>query len=181
MKVVYRKTAELIPYANNSRTHGEAQVTQIASSIREFGFNVPVLVDAESGIIAGHGRLLAAQKLGLETVPTIQMSHLSKAQKRAYILADNRIALNAGWDDEMLEVELRGLDDDGIDLDLLGFSSAELQRLLDLPDEGEQDEPGDGAYKEQYGVIVMCGGESEQERVFNQLQAEGYKCRVVTT
>ncbi|MFC4669420.1 ParB/Srx family N-terminal domain-containing protein, partial [Seohaeicola nanhaiensis] len=101
----------LIPYANNARTHSEAQVAQIAGSIREFGFNNPVLVDGENGIIAGHGRVLAARKLGLAEVPVIELAHLSEAQKRAYILADNRLAEAAGWDRDLLALELGDLTD----------------------------------------------------------------------
>src|SRR5450755_3824179 len=95
------RVAELVPYARNARTHADAQVAQIAASIREFGFTNPVLVDGERGVIAGHGRLLAARKLGMTEVPTIELSHLTVAQKRAYVLADNKLALNAGWDDDM--------------------------------------------------------------------------------
>lgn len=102
-------TADLIPYARNARTHSEQQVSQIAGSIQEFGFCNPVLIDAENGIIAGHGRVLAAQKLKLEAVPCIRLSHLTDAQKRAYVLADNRIALSSGWDQEMLANELSDL------------------------------------------------------------------------
>jgi ParB-like chromosome segregation protein Spo0J len=123
-------TADLIPYARNARTHSESQVAQIAGSIQEFGFTNPVLIDSENGIIAGHGRVMAAQKLGLQSVPCIRLGHLSDAQKRAYILADNRIALNSGWDDAMLEVELAELHADEYDLGLLGFDADELSKLL---------------------------------------------------
>jgi len=130
-------TADLIPYARNARTHSEGQVAQIAGSIQEFGFTNPVLIDAANGIIAGHGRVMAAQKLGLQFVPCIRLGHLSDAQKRAYILADNRIALNSGWDDAMLEVELAELHADEYDLGLLGFDADELSKLLgyDMPAE----------------------------------------------
>lgn len=122
--------ADLVPFARNARTHSEAQVALIAGSIREFGFNNPVLVDADSGIIAGHGRVLAARKLGLERVPVIALSHLSEAQKRAYVLADNRLAEQAGWDRELLGLELADLSDLGIDLGDIGFEGAELDALL---------------------------------------------------
>lgn len=105
-------------------------MAQIAGSIREFGFNNPVLVDSQAGIIAGHGRVLAARKLGLREVPVIILDHLSETQKRAYILADNKLAENAGWDDEMLALELNALSDDGVDPELLGFAEDELMRLL---------------------------------------------------
>jgi ParB-like chromosome segregation protein Spo0J len=126
MQITQRKTADLIPYVNNARTHSEQQVLQIAASIKEFGFNSPVLVDGENGIIAGHGRVLAAKKLNLDEVPTIELKHLTKTQKKAYILADNRLALNSGWDNDLLALELGELSDDGFDLDLLGFDVDEL-------------------------------------------------------
>jgi ParB-like chromosome segregation protein Spo0J len=123
-------TADLIPYARNARTHSESQVAQIAGSIQEFGFTNPVLIDAANGIIAGHGRVMAAQKLGLQSVPCIRLGYLTDAQKRAYILADNRIALNSGWDDAMLEVELAELHADEYDLGLLGFDADEVSKLM---------------------------------------------------
>jgi site-specific DNA-methyltransferase (adenine-specific) len=128
-QIEYIEVSKLIPYANNARTHDDNQVTQIASSIREFGFNNPILIDDNYGIIAGHGRLMAAKKLGLLEAPTIKLSHLSDAQRKAYILADNRIAMNSGWDNELLALELKELDDD-IDLSLLGFDADELSALL---------------------------------------------------
>src|SRR5450432_4215651 len=120
----------LIPYARNARTHSDAQVAQIAASIREFGFTSPILVDGERGIIAGHGRLLAARKLGMTEVPTIELSHLSPAQKRAYVLADNRLALSAGWDEDMLRIELGDLHAEGFDLELTGFDPGEIASFL---------------------------------------------------
>jgi len=125
-KIETLKTADLIPYARNSRTHSEAQVAQIAGSIREFGFTNPVLIDADNGIIAGHGRVMAAQKLGLDKVPCIRLSHLTETQKRAYIIADNKLALNAGWNDEMLGLELADLREADFDLGLMGFTEDEL-------------------------------------------------------
>ncbi len=167
--------ADLVPYARNARTHSEAQVARIAGSIREFGFNNPVLVDAESGIIAGHGRVLAARKLGLERVPVIELTHLSEAQKRAYVLADNRLAEQAGWDREMLGLELADLSELGIDLGDIGFEGAELDALLDHgagdPKEEETPEapdvpvsrPGDlwqlGAHR------LMCGDATDATAV----------------
>jgi ParB-like chromosome segregation protein Spo0J len=123
-------TADLIPYARNAKKHDAAQVAQIAGSIREFGFNNPVLIDVENGIIAGHGRVLAAQKLGLESVPCLRLDHLSETQKRAYIIADNKIALNSGWDEEMLGLELTELQLLGIDTESLGFSDIEIDDML---------------------------------------------------
>ena len=120
----------LIPYARNARTHSDQQVAQIAASIRAFGWTNPILVDGESGVIAGHGRLLAAHKLGLESVPVIELSGLSEADKRAYVLADNKLALNAGWDEALLAAEVADLAALGVDLTLAGFEAAEIDTLL---------------------------------------------------
>jgi ParB-like chromosome segregation protein Spo0J len=125
-----RRVSDLIPYARNARTHSDAQVAQIAASIREFGFCNPVLIDSDSGIVAGHGRVLAAMKLGIAEVPCIVLDHLTDIQCRAYVLADNRLALSAGWDEAMLGLEVSALDLDGFDLDLLGFDPTELEGLL---------------------------------------------------
>jgi DNA modification methylase len=134
----------LHPYERNPRTHSEAQVDQIAASIVEFGWTNPILIDENAGILAGHGRLLAARKLGLPEVPVIRFEHLSEAQKRAYILADNQIALQAGWDDALLAEELAWLRDERFDLDLIGFDASELERLLALADgEAVSDETED--------------------------------------
>jgi len=120
----------LIPYASNSRTHSDAQISQIAASIREFGFTNPVLVDGEQGIVAGHARVLASRKLGIAEIPTIELAYLSEAQRKAYVLADNRLAESAGWDTEMLSLELRDLKELGFELELTGFDELELQSLL---------------------------------------------------
>lgn len=122
--------SDLIPYARNARTHSDEQVAQIAASIREFGFTNPVITDGANGIIAGHGRILAARKLGLKQVPTVELSQLTEAQKRAYIIADNKLALNAGWDLEMLGVEFQELKALDYDLGLTGFSPDEIGRVL---------------------------------------------------
>lgn len=124
------KVANLVPYARNSRTHSAEQVAQIAASIREFGFTNPLLIDEQGGIIAGHGRLLAAQKLGFDEVPAITLQGLSDAQKKAYVIADNKLALNAGWDDEMLRVEFQELEEIGFDLELTGFTLDEIEEIL---------------------------------------------------
>ena len=142
LAVVYRKTTDLIPYVNNSRTHSDEQVTQVASSIKEFGFTNPLLIDEQGGIIAGHGRLMAADKLGLEQVPTITLVGLSDAQRKAYVIADNKLALNSGWDNELLALEIEQLKGLDFDIDLLGFDKDELADLLpdieELPD-GDED------------------------------------------
>jgi len=139
MEVKQVKTAKIIPYVNNSRTHSDNQVAQIAASIKEFGFCNPVLLDGGKGIIAGHGRVLAARKLGMAEVPCIEIKHLTDAQRRAYILADNKLALNAGWDDDLLRLELGGLADDGFDLDILGFDEDELANIFTEAHEGLTD------------------------------------------
>ena len=136
LKVVLRPVADLIPYAMNARTHSDAQVAQIAASIREFGFNSPVLTDGRNGIVAGHGRTLAARKLGLKRVPTIDLAHLDDARKRAYILADSQLALNAGWDNDILASELGSLAELDVDLSLIGFDDEDLKRLLNGVDPG---------------------------------------------
>src|SRR5712691_4214186 len=125
---------KLIPFARNPRTHSDAQIAQIAASIAEFGLNNPILVDTKAGIIAGHGRLLAARKLGLTEVPVIVLDHLSDAQKRAYIIADNQLALNAGWDEDLLRAELAALKEEDFNIDLIGFEDEELARLLAAQD-----------------------------------------------
>jgi len=129
-----RSLDRLIPYVRNARTHSEDQVAQIAASIAEFGFTNPILIGADDVVIAGHGRLLAAKLLGLSEVPVIVLGHLSDAQRRALVIADNRIAENAGWDEAMLRAELAALREDEFDLDVLGFGDAELLRILDSID-----------------------------------------------
>ena len=133
---------QLLPYARNARTHDDAQVAQIAASIKEFGFNNPILIADDQSIVAGHGRLAAARKLGLTEVPVVRLSHLSDTQRKAYILADNRLALNAGWDNDLLKLELQELEIDGVDLEMLGFSKEELDGLLNSlePTDGLTDE-----------------------------------------
>ena len=131
MKITQKKVTELIPYVKNSRTHSDEQVAQIAASIKEFGWTNPILVDGQNGIIAGHGRLMAARKLGYKDVPTIELADLTETQKKAYIIADNRLALNAGWDNEMLTIELNELLADGFALEMLGFDPKELSALLE--------------------------------------------------
>jgi len=130
MQIKEVEVSALIPYAKNSRTHDDAQVAQIAASIKEFGWTNPILVDGDKGIIAGHGRLMAARKLKMDKVPVIELSGMTEAQKKAYVIADNRLALNAGWDNAMLTIELQDLEDEGFDLSLTGFDKDELDALL---------------------------------------------------
>jgi len=137
--IIMRPVEALIPYARNARTHSETQVAQIAGSIREFGFTNPVLIDGANGIIAGHGRVLAAHRLGMTEVPCIELGHLTDAQRRAYIIADNKLALNAGWDTELLKIELEDLQLGGFDLSLTGFDELELGALFAETTEGLTD------------------------------------------
>jgi ParB-like chromosome segregation protein Spo0J len=129
LEIVYKKVSDLIPYANNARTHSDSQVNQIISSMKEFQFTNPILTDGDNCIIAGHGRLMAARKMGMESVPTVELSHLSPAQKKAYIIADNKLALNAEWDEELLALEFADLEAIDFDLELTGFSLDEIEAL----------------------------------------------------
>jgi DNA modification methylase len=179
----------LIPYANNARTHSDAQVAQIAASIKEFRFNNPVLIDGENGIVAGHGRVLAARKLGMTEVPCIRLGHLSDAQRRAFILADNKLALNAGWDDDLLRLELGRLEDDGFAVELMGWDTDELAgiRLADeaggAMDQGDADECPEANEREpaisQVGEVyelgphrLMCGDSTRREHWASLLGSE---------
>lgn len=163
MQIEQRDIEDLIPYARNSRTHSDEQTAQIAASIREFGFLNPVLVDGDNGIIAGHGRVMAARKLGMDTVPCVEVSHLTDTQKRAYIIADNKLALNAGWDNDLLAIELEELNIEGFDLDLTGFTLEEIEGLAPevevLPgltdEDAVPDVPEDPVTK--LGDVWLCG------------------------
>ncbi|MEH6413864.1 site-specific DNA-methyltransferase [Pseudomonas sp. CGJS7] len=161
LQIEQRPIEALIPFANNARTHSDAQVAQIAASIVEFGWTCPILVDGANGIIAGHGRLLAARQLGLAQVPVIELAHLTPTQKRAYVIADNRLAENAGWDEELLALELAELRDAEFDLDLLGFTDAELDDLLIGDEAGLTDDDAVPEVHEQpvsrRGDVWICG------------------------
>ena len=189
-QIEYVSVDKLIPFAKNSRTHDDAQVAQIAASIREFGFTNPVLIDEASGIIAGHGRVMAARKLKLDEVPCIRLSHLTDAQKRAYVIADNKLALNAGWDDAMLKLELADLKALDFDLDLTGFNSDEIDKLLAEPNQGLTDEdeapppPVDpvtrlGDVWVMGGHRLMCGDSTSIDAV--DLLMQGQKADMVFT
>ncbi len=158
---------KLVPYSKNARKHDEVQVTQIAASIIEFGFVNPILVDSTDGIIAGHGRLLAAKDLALKEVPVVVLDHLTEAQKKAYIIADNKIALNSAWDVELLNAEIGSLKDIGFDYSLLGFSEAEIDGLLEEPWDSDIDamdniEAKDSAAK---GQIKISCNEWDKEQI----------------
>ena len=167
LAVTYRSTKELIPYARNARTHSEVQIKQIAASIQEFGFTNPVLIDGNDGIIAGHGRVMAAELLQMELVPTIQLKHLSEQQKRAYIIADNKMALNSTWDTLTLSESLAELAGSGdFDIGLTGFSMAEIGDLLEMDmsvfKAGSADDQGDLAQLSPKSMTCpKCGEEFE--------------------
>ena len=169
---------KLIPYINNARTHSESQINQIAASIKEFGFRNPILIDGDNGIIAGHGRVMAAKKLGLTTIPYIDCSDLTEAQKKAYIIADNKIALNAGWDEELLKLELEDIEVSDIDMELLGFSDEELKRLIGVEDadteEGEITDDGNRNL-----LLVEFINESELQKIFEELKERGFECKIM--
>lgn len=177
MKIEQKSVKELIPYAKNSRIHSDAQVAQIAASIKEFGWTNPILIDGENGIIAGHGRLMAARKLGHEKVPVIELKDMTETQKKAYIIADNQLALNSGWDTNFLTLELTDLQQEGFDLELLGFDLKELNALLEpevsegltdedaIPDVPEEPKTKPGDIYELGNHRLMCGDSCNIEAV----------------
>jgi DNA modification methylase len=190
-QIEYVEVKKLIPYARNSRTHSDEQVAQICGSIKEFGFTNPVLIDGEGVIIAGHGRTIAAQRLNMKEVPCLRLDYLTEAQKKAYVIADNKLALNAGWDDEMLALELGDLKDLDFDLSLTGFDDDELNKLLaeavneGLVDEDEAPLPPDEPISKLGDVWqlgshrVMCGDSTSIDAVDKLM--EGQKADMVFT
>ena len=174
-----RSVESLIPYARNARTHSDEQVAQIADSIKEWGWTTPVLVDETGQIIAGHGRVMAARKLGIDEIPVMVASGWSEAQRRAYVLADNKIALNSGWDMDLLKVELQDIGDMSFDLDKIGFSVEEMTSFF-VEAENENKIPKQKELKNTFEVAIECESEMQQEDIFNRLTQEGYKCRVLT-
>lgn len=184
LTIAYRAPGDLKPDPRNARTHSPEQLAQLRASIREFGFTNPVLLRPDGMIGAGHGRVEAAKAEGLAEIPTVTIEGLTETQWRAYVLADNKLALNAGWDEDMLREELEALGRLDIDLSSLGFDGTELDALLD---EGGGGREAGGAsepsfrYSEQYAVIVACADEAEQQRHFEALVAAGYSCKVVVT
>ncbi len=183
LKIEMRKVADLLPYARNARTHSEEQIKQIAASIKEFGFNNPVAIDKDNMILCGHGRVLGAQKLGMEEVPCVCLSHLSETQKKAYILADNKIALNADWDNDLLKLEFEDLKLDDFDLSLTGFDDLEIKDILGLEEEEAKEDDFSGDVpeepKSQKGDIwilgehrLMCGDSTSESDVKALMQDE---------
>ena len=196
MEVVLKQVNELIPYVNNTRTHSDGQVQQIASSIKEFGFTNPVLLDEKDGIIAGHGRVMAAKLLQLDEVPTITLKGLTEAQVKAYIIADNKLALNAGWDEELLKLEIEALGEMNFNIDLLGFSLEELDDLGigDIDLELDTDKADDVPELEENPVIklgdlielghnyqhrLLCGDSTSEENI--NIVLDGNKADLVLT
>ena len=159
LQVVTWPVEKLIPYARNARTHSDDQVAQIAASIAEFGWTNPILAGADGIVIAGHARLLAARKLRMTEVPVIVLDHLTESQRRALVLADNRLALNAGWDEEMLRVELVALEEEGFNLDVVGFTEDEIEDLLRDPDEGHAGNTDDDSVPETPETAVTVVGD----------------------
>jgi len=184
IQIKEKLVSELIPYVKNSRTHSDEQVAQIAASIKEFGWTNPILIDGENGIIAGHGRLMAARKLKHDKVPTIELKDLTETQKKAYIIADNRLALNAGWDNEMLTIELNNLLADGFALELLGFDPKELSALLEpevvegltdedaVPDVPDEPKTKLGDIYQLGNHRLICGDSSSQNDVDKVLDGD---------
>ena len=177
MQIEKRQLSELIPYINNSRKHSDDQVTQIAASIKEFGWTNPILVDGDNGIIAGHGRIMAAKKLGMTEVPVIELAHLSKEQRKALIIADNKLALNSDWDSNLLAIELKDLQDLGFDLNLTGFADKELADILKpdqvegltdedaVPDAPEEPKTKPGDIYQLGNHLLMCGDSTSIDAV----------------
>ena len=191
MEIIYKKVQDLIPYVNNSRTHSEEQVNQICASINEFGFTNPLLIDEKDSIIAGHGRLMASKKLGMEEVPCIVLEGLTEAQKKAYIIADNKMALNAGWDEELLKIELENLKELDFDLELTGFNIDELDELFkqdeeekeviedEVPEVPEEPKAKLGDIYQLGSHFLMCGDSTKEEDVAKLMN--GVKADMVFT
>lgn len=174
-KIEHWPIDRLKPYERNARRHPDAQIAQIAASIVEFGFTNPILVDPNGVIVAGHGRLAAAKRLGLQHVPVVVLDHLTSAQLRAMTIADNRLAELASWDEELLKFELEDLKAADIDFDLLGFSPADFSSDETTVNKNNQE------IQEKFYVLVFCRDDADQRRVLERLVSEGYECRALTS
>lgn len=172
MKIEYKKIEDIIPYENNPRKNDEA-VDYVANSIKEFGFKVPIIIDNENVVVTGHTRLKAAEKLGLTEVPTIKADDLTEEQIKAFRIADNKVSEFSTWDLDKLNLELEDLD---FDMSDFGFEDIKVDSNDEFIDETTETSFN---YKEQYGVIVLCSNEEEQEKIYNHLTEEGYECKVV--
>lgn len=183
LKVEYVDIDSILPYINNAKLHPPEQVAQIAASIREFGFTQPILIDETNTILAGHGRLMASQKLKLKQVPVLRLDYMSEAQKKAYILADNKLTMNSGFNNELLKLEFDTLKEMDFDLNLTGFTSDEISDLgLNLA-MGEDFQPNlpsennDITDAPKYKLIISLDSEEEQQDLFNELKSQGYKVK----
>jgi len=180
-KLITKKIDELIPYERNARTHSDIQIQQIAKSIKKFGFTNPILLDGENGIIAGHGRLLAAKELGLKEVPCLDLKGLTKEEQRAYVIADNQLALNAGWDNAMLIGELEEITLSGIDVEVLGFTEGDLinlkKTIMDLDEDRREENHvvGDSRFL----LLVEFDNEEEQQTAFDELTEKNWNVKIV--
>jgi len=169
---------KLIPYARNAKVHSEAQISKVAASIKEFGFLNPILIDKDNSVMAGHCRLLSAKKLNLSEVPCLRIEHLTEPQKKAYIIADNKLAELADWDIEMLGLELEELNLEEFDLDLTGFSNLEIEGLLNNDDEAfDFKEPSEKSDEEKLEIKVMVESLCEKEELFMELKNRGFKVK----
>ena len=168
---------DLIPYVNNSRTHSEEQINQIAASIKEFGFTSPILIDEQGGVIAGHGRIMAAKKLGLTDAPCIVLEGLTEAQKKAYVIADNQLPMNAEWDLDKLKLEIENLEELDFDISLLGFDDDFLNSIFENIVDSDSDIK-EQKYSEKFSLVIECKDEIEQEMLYHKLSSEGIKCQV---
>ena len=177
LKIEYKDINSLIPYINNTRTHSKEQIEQVKSSIKEFGMCTPIGIHNNT-IVYGHARIQSMKELGYTEVPTLDLSHLTDAQKKAYIIADNKLALNAGWDEELLKVEIEALQEMDFDIDLLGFSMNEFDEILNIEQLNDEKELTEQSYEEKTEIIIECESELQQEELFYNLTNEGYKCRV---
>lgn len=178
-KIIMEPVERLIENKHNARTHSAEQVDQIAAAIKEFGFINPILVDEKGEVLAGHGRILAARQLGMKAVPALRFDHLTDEQKRAYLLADNKLAENAGWDEELLKLELWALEEAGFDVPLTGFSEKEIEALKKAAENEdpiyEKDEPISDDLK--YQILVFCENEDQQTEIMQYMEEEGVKCK----
>ena len=174
-------TEILVPYARNARTHSESQISQIMGSIREFGFLNPIIIDDSNNVLAGHGRLLAAQRLGLKEVPVIRESHLTPIQRKAYILADNKIAENSDWDESMLNIELAALKADNFDFEVMGFNEGDFceEADIELPVADKEEEKEEEKARH-FNIVIQCNTEEEQQALFNKLSEDGINCKCIT-
>lgn len=182
MQIQQRIIDELVPYRDNPRTISAKAVEKLARIIERFGFLVPVILDAEDVVVAGHTRLRAAAKLGMTEVPCVVADDLTPDEIRAFRLAENKAHETTGWDLDLLPLELAAVEDAGVEIELTGFTLDEVAELNgDLPHDGTGPVPDSDSYQEQYGVIVVCDDEADQERVFTELQDTYENVRVVTT